>query len=698
MKYGILNHIMFKDFGKKIATFLKGEPAITSKGYNDFSTFRSLVNNNQSITKNPYSNNAWVYSAIRTISQNISQVPFLFYENIQNENKLVTSGDLVDLFNNPNPLLTSSRQLIEATMVYFSLRGEAFWILEGRDNITQIPDEIWCVEPNRFTAILDDQNMLTGWKYQGKKVITLDTDHVIHFKYFDPDNEIRGLSPLRAAHKSIEQDMYANEFNSNFFKNGATVGGVLKTSDSLSDDEFNRLKNQFNDRHQGYNKSHNILLIENAVDFTEARMSQKDMDFIELKKLSRSEIFAVYKINEVILGLYSDIKSYEGIKTAHKTYWQECLIPKIRLIESVLYSKLFSKINGGKIVGKFDLSNVEALQEDYHKKVETAKLLFSMGYPVDMINKRLDMGFEDIPGGDVGYLPFGLVEVGSEKSSPELPEDSKQIPHMETKALSSKNTWNTYIKKQKPVQKLFKREIDKFFNKQKGRVLGRLNLIYGKSFNINIKDNNIDVKIKDMTADIFDDDIENKEIKKLFERLYLISLQTGAELVAEEIGVVDFIYMPIPPTELASLKKRFEEFLPDINKTTKDGIRKAIKEGITEGESITEIAKRIQGEYKDIKASRAMTIARTEANATIQAGRQEQMKVEGITQHVWITAGNENVRANHQRLEGSVAIIGEHFKYSDGTYSKLKHPGDSGAGASETIGCLCTTAAILDDI
>ncbi len=67
-----------------------------------------------------------------------------------------------------------------------------------------------------------------------------------------------------------------------------------------------------------------------------------------------------------------------------------------------------------------------------------------------------------------------------------------------------------------------------------------------------------------------------------------------------------------------------------INTTTMDAIRKALAEGFAEGESITQLAKRIEGYFDTNSKSRAEMVARTETISASNEGALHRYELEGI--------------------------------------------------------------------
>ncbi|MFH1684701.1 MAG: phage portal protein, partial [Candidatus Micrarchaeota archaeon] len=264
------------------------------------------------VLNKPYEQSVWVYSAVNAIATNISRVPFVIRRDIgAGLSKKIEEGPIYDLFLNPNPLM-SQRQLFEATMIFLSLQGEAIWILEGRENITQIPKEIWTFSPARFKPVQNKQGQVVGWNYDNgtTELIPLANHEIIFFRYFNPYDDIRGLPPIKAAQESINQDYYATKYNTAFFKNSASISGFISVEGELTDEQFNRTLKQFEDRHQGYEKAHKIALLEGGGKFTPSTITQKDMDYILGKNMTKQEILASLKVNEVVLGNFDSVKCF----------------------------------------------------------------------------------------------------------------------------------------------------------------------------------------------------------------------------------------------------------------------------------------------------------------------------------------------------------------------------------------------------
>jgi HK97 family phage portal protein len=639
----------------------------------------------------PYREHVWVYACINAIAQSISGVPLLFKTGSRKDPKVVESHRLVDLFETPNPMMSGS-QLIEATFVYLGLTGEAFYIVE-RQNEREIPQEIWVFHPSRFQEVVDTKTgLITGWLYsKGEKKVPLERHEVIFFRYFNPYHDYRGLAPLQAAKAGIEQDYWAGRYNTAFFKNSAQPGGVLETSGNLTDEEYQRVLAQWQDRHGGASKAHAIALLEGGLSYKQTGLSQKDMDFLEQRKWNREEIMAAFKVPKGELGLYEDV-NYATAKTQRKLFWENSLLPKMALFEFVLWSQLLRPLEGGRIWAEFDYAGIGALQEDRKDLVECAHKLWSMGVPLNTANEYLGLGLPAVEGGDTGYLPFNLTPVGQADSLPEksipypLPSHRAGVagpilppaaPVHLVQGFDREAYWQTYLSLHTPLEKKFEGKVRRFFFGQRKRQLRRLEEHLGKGL------------IRELAVEslLLDPEVENGLLKKLVWPLYLdIGIAAGQALLAE-LGADPDLFTLVDSPAMAALENKLIKVV-GINDTVREQLRDALIDGLGKMETTAELMDRVRKVY-NFAQSRALTIARTETGQAAGAARDAAMGQMQVVKHRWVTAGDEHVRQSHQMLSGLVVERGQAFP------NGCRFPCDPGGPAGEIINCRCVAAPVV---
>ncbi len=649
------------------------------------------------ITK-PYQNHAWVYACVNAIAMNISGVPLNFFAGSKANKVQIEDGDLPKLFETPNPMMGGS-QLIEATKVFMGLTGEAMWILD-RASEREVPREIWTFHPQRFEEVIDKETgLITGWKYRkGKKEIALADYEVVFFRYFNPYNDYRGLSPLQAAACGVNQDYWASKYNESFFKNSAQPGGVLETTSYLDDDEHKRILAQVNDRHQGASKAHKIMLLEGGLTYKQTGLSQKDMDFLEQRKYNREEILGVFKVPKGELGIEDDTGSYAKDQTRRKLFWETTLVPKIKLVEFVLWAQFLSKLPK-QLWAEFDYKSIPALQEDQKEKDGRAKQYWGMGVPLNVLNQAFDLGLPEIEGGDVGYLPFNLVPVGTPPPTKGSSASAKTVhlqldreagvtasipaPRLHLPGPTrSEASWLQYHHLQSRFEEKVRSKIKRFFWEQRKAQLA---LIEEKLSPRGIVRETRD----DVEQFLFDLGEADNELRAIMWPLYQnIGEEAGKSMIAE-LGGDPSIFVLRDTPAMAILEEKLIKVV-GINDVTREMLRQTLMEGLENIETIQELQKRIR-EVFNFTESRSLTIARTETGQAASPARIAAMGKMGVVEIEWGTAGDGKVRPSHVNCAGAgKRRIGEPFP------NGCLYPCDPSGPAGEVINCRCVAIPVVE--
>jgi len=392
------------------ARLTKSIPLIQSMGTNQWmfqGTSRTLTQTLGTEITNPYEVHAWVRGAIESVAMNISQTPLAWKNSRDKKASDRDAAPWITLFEKPNELM-GQQQLFEATIVYLLHYGECMWVLD-RTEPTAMPKMIEPYNGTQFEARLDKKGRLLGWTVEvvypdgEKKTLPFEKWEVCFFKLFNPYDRLRGLAPLAAAQLGIDQDTLASQYNKAFFKNSALPGGVVEVEDEMTEDSFNRMRQQFMDHHQGVSKSHTLAILEGGAKYKQLVPSQKDMEFLNQKKWNRDEILACFKVPKLELGIWDDV-NFAVAKVQAREFWVKTLLPKMKLIEYVMWTQLFSVTSTGKVFADFDTSQIEALQGDVAEKVEMMYKLWQMGYPINVLNDRFKLYLPSQKHGDTSYV------------------------------------------------------------------------------------------------------------------------------------------------------------------------------------------------------------------------------------------------------------------------------------------------------
>ncbi|TAJ21851.1 MAG: phage portal protein [Dehalococcoidia bacterium] len=217
----------------------------------------------------------------------------------------VTKHAALDLWNNPNPFMTR-QHLVETVQQHIDLVGEGPIVIY-RDPRSPLPLELWPVRPDRITPIPGD-DFLAGYIYTGAngEQVPLSVDDVIHLKMPNPLDPYRGLGPVQAAMVDLDSARFSAEWNRNFFINSAEPGGIIEVPDRLDDDAFRELTERWREQHQGVAQAHRVAVLEQGT-WKDRSMSQRDMQFVQLRGLAREVIREAFGIHGHMLGNSQDV-------------------------------------------------------------------------------------------------------------------------------------------------------------------------------------------------------------------------------------------------------------------------------------------------------------------------------------------------------------------------------------------------------
>ena len=301
---------------------------------------------------------------------------------VDDRRQQVTTHAALDLWSKPNPFMT--RQLfVETFQQHLDLVGEAWWVI-GRDPRSPLPLELWPVRPDRMTPIPSATDYLAGYIYTGPngEQVPLGLDDVIFLRMPNPLDPYRGLGPVQAAMVDIDSAKYSAEWNRNFFVNSAEPGGIIEVAERLSDEEFEEMTERWREQHQGVARAHRVAVLEGGGTWKDRSISQRDMQFVQLRGLAREVLREAFGIHGHMLGLSENVNKANA--EAGETSFARWLVkPRCERIKQALNSGLLPLFDADTL--EFDHDRVvpedrEADDRERTSKANAASLLVTAGF------------------------------------------------------------------------------------------------------------------------------------------------------------------------------------------------------------------------------------------------------------------------------------------------------------------------------
>jgi SPP1 gp7 family putative phage head morphogenesis protein len=401
--------------------------------------------------------------------------------------------------------------------------------------------------------------------------------------------------------------------------------------------------------------------MDNQADWNSMALTPVERDFIQSRIQNKRDIAAAFGISPIFLGDLEQ-SSYDNMVQARKALYEDCVIPLLDDIKATLNLKLAPMY--GDVTISYDLSNIAALREDFGKKVDQASKLWDMGIPFDQINSKLEMGFEEFEGWDIGYLPFSVAPVGSTEKPVEEPVKKKSTEELKTahwKRIDTRRQayWSLI---QKKALAMYKEEGEMVSNALGGEKSDKFSL----------------AELERITAENI------KKMKAKWEALLtavsMTLIEDFGKQTAEDIG---FTFSPSTIAIKEWVKNHAAENVRSIAETNLNDVRRFILKGIEENQSRVEIARSIRQFYDDQSVYKSMRVARTETASAAGFGQHESATQGNMKTHTWISSRDDRVRDLHIDVDGEEQPINE--PYSNG----LMYPGDPSGDAEEVINCRC---------
>jgi HK97 family phage portal protein len=251
----------------------------------------------------------------------------------------VTSHAALDLWNRPNPFMPR-QEFVETSTQHYDLTGETEWVIAKRPGI-DLPLEMWPVRPDRMTPQPDRDTFLKGWVYTSPdgEQVPLGLDEVIQLRRPNPLDPYRGLSPVLSILPDLDTARYAAEWSRAFFLNSAQPGGIIEVPVHLSDSEFDEMRERWAEQHKGVNNAHKVAITEHGAKWVDRTISQRDMQFVELRGATREAIREAYGIPKFAIGDLEDVN--RATAEAAKAWFAEQLtIPRLERIKGALNNEL----------------------------------------------------------------------------------------------------------------------------------------------------------------------------------------------------------------------------------------------------------------------------------------------------------------------------------------------------------------------
>ena len=339
-----------------------------------------------------------VYAAIKLRADALTRPPLRVYRTGESGGRrtpVETSHPAARLLDRVNPWHTRA-DLWRATETHLCLWGAAFWAIE-RDADGQ--PELWPLRPDRVAVIPDRQRYVRGFVYRGvAEPVAYTPDEIVWLRYFNPLEELAGLSPLAPARLSADMGHEGLRFNRHLLRNSARPDFLLLTNEEMNETELEEFYTRWEMRYRGSANANRPAVASEVRDVKTLGLSHRDIDFIQGLRWSLEEVSRTYGVPKLLLGDF-ERATYANVQASERMFWRNTVVPEVRFLEEQLNRMLLPRLGYPQLSVEFDLSTIEALQEDENNRVQRESALLDRG--VLTINEvRRERNLPEVPWGD----------------------------------------------------------------------------------------------------------------------------------------------------------------------------------------------------------------------------------------------------------------------------------------------------------
>lgn len=681
-----------------------------------------------SLAKNGYVRNIFVFRCVDYVAENFSQIKWGIYKRNSDGNRiLIENHPLNHIFVMPNPE-TTWQQFVYFASANIDLAGNAYFKktffkekVEWMYNLT--PNDVRIKTGTEFQAV---DNYV--FRRNGKELI-LPQNEVVHWKTYNPLDELFGLSRVRVASLTVDQNNYGKEWNAKLVKNSGKADAVF-IGKGLGMENAKQFQRHIDDKYSGPDRAGKPLVLGGEWTYQNIAMSMRDADWIKSQNMTQGDICTVFGVPSMLIG-DSDNKTYKNYGEARRAFWDERILPLACRFKSILQLNLDDSMNDGEFVD-YDVSEIPAFSQNETELVERLKvadwlsvnekrermaLLPQEGdefnLPMIMLSGRVNHGDLDADGNlDSNGNP---KENNDSDKKPNSDDEAKKNSEERDQVRKEKIAGSTTIlieRKRQRSENDFRQGISQGFAIEQNKVMDAIENVHDVSTmavmaELAIKDNRgkwVDGLVVNVARTAYEFAmVAGKMIRASDskfetdngledERLLALALLLDFEaLDLDDLGEIENTTIS---QNISTLIKQYvinnevKSSVDNIQNTTINRVKALISAAALAGVSLEEIRESIDELYLSFQDGRTNVIAETEVVKASNLGILAAGLALGKQTKKWITVGDNKVRVAHVLANGQSVGISEDFIVGG---QRLGFPGDGskGASADNLINCRC---------
>lgn len=235
-------------------------------------------------------------------------------------------------------------------------------------------------------------------------VATLPQSQILHIRIFSRDG-VLGMNPIQHAREAIGLGIAAERQGARMFRQGTKLSGVLSTETELKESAYKRVKDSWDSTYSGSDNAYKVAILEGGLKFNPISMTASDAQWVDGRKMQRSEIQGMYRVPPHKAG---DLERSTNNNIEHqgREFVTDCLMPYLTKMEERYRLSLFDPTEQKRFYTRHDFSvltrgDMTARGNWLGKLIQSGMLSPNEGRALEDMNPR--------EGGDVYLTPVNMA-------------------------------------------------------------------------------------------------------------------------------------------------------------------------------------------------------------------------------------------------------------------------------------------------
>jgi len=338
---------------------------------------------------------AAVFASIRLIADSIATLPLDTF--IRRDGERVPFRPKPAWVDQPDVDRSVARSdFYQSVLVSILLNGNAYVriIREGGDILG-----FRVLDPMRVTAQMDRRG-LTEFVFDHTQVIP--SDDMVHITDIRRPGAIEGMARVDELKDVLGIARALDEYAARYFGNGTMSSGIINVPGELTQEQADRLKDQFEKNSKGLRNAHRPNILTGGAKFEKMSADAQEAQLSESREFAVQEIARVFKIQPSMLGITAGM-SHASVEQQHIAFVTITLRPYVHKLEEA-----FSRLLPAEAFLRFNMDGL--LRGDLQSRFTA----YSIGTQAGFLSTNDVRRREDLPpvdGGDAHRVPLANVNL-----------------------------------------------------------------------------------------------------------------------------------------------------------------------------------------------------------------------------------------------------------------------------------------------